>query len=216
LSRGVTILEVSIAGLILIVVILITMGLAQTGDHAVTTEISLRQAQFRCRQILSEIERELHDGRHVWSAPVTGTPGFAQALVYLTAVADSGKYATDPMTLQPLWQRTVAYVPAGDSLIRFDFGPGSWPADLTGASPRIEVKSASVVLEWVSGATLVTPPGSKSLARPAGIVRVPSLSLFQAQQDSSGLWNLSLAVSVPLGQGRSGSARVDAAIRGRN
>jgi hypothetical protein len=192
-------------------------------------------------------------GRVLWSVGVAAEtlPSGVQApraLVFLSARDASGRFVTDGMTLQPIWQKAIAYIPlnvlnasgAPDgtvALYRFDFGPGSVPANLGDLIPQITAGTQDITLEWrpAAGGAAANPPGQIAAGRTArGVVTLPGIARFSlsnpmltagteddlrladGQTWAADVWNVGVTVNLKLSDGRNHPVRVDATIQGRN
>jgi hypothetical protein len=241
-----TLVEVTIAGAIVLVVVLVASGLFLASDRAYRSEVPLRGRQVRCQQIVDEIARDLHEGgkTNCWLVDTIGEtlPAGVDApktLVLLSARDDAGNFIVDPSSLAPIWQRTLAYVPLNAEngqavLSRIDFGSGSVPSPLTGRVPRITASPSTLRLEWLSGGSPVTPPGIVDRPRNLAVLRLPSLERFRmsnpfqtagTQDDyalggggtwAADVWNVGVSIRLGFDGGRSTRVDLDTTIQGRN
>jgi hypothetical protein len=237
LRRGFTLVEVLIAGSILVVIIIIVTGLFTTTNAAYETEVPLREAQVKAQQICDALVKEVGEGRAgmVWSAAGEAMPSGVtapSAFVFLSARDAQGRFVMNGATMQPGWQKTIAYVPLANypstgtvSLSRFDFGTGSVPSTIEGYVPRLALTSAQVKLEWVptAGGTAVL---SVIKSRSAGVIQCTSLLRFSIEYAKSftksdgtlyttGAWNINVTISAR-SSGRAAKAAHDASIVPRN
>jgi hypothetical protein len=227
-GRGVTLVEVVLASLLLLAILLITTGLLHTGGGAYTIEVRIRERQLQCQAALDSISKEVYscNSDSIWACPVSGQtlhPSIEapSALVLLSPLDASGRFVAQGTSLAPSIQRALAYVCLGSgaevSLHRIDFGPGSWPSDVQANAPRISVSTTSVTLEW-------TPAGgggvvaSTARDRTAQCVKlVDDVTRFSVSASSTPVvWRLGLTVQAPLEKGRTTAIRLDTTARGRN
>ncbi len=236
---GLSLIEVVIAAAILVVVILIITSLFFTTDTAYRTEVPIRDAQVKCQKLVDEIAKEISEGSTsmVWTTQVTTElPALPtdvdDALVFLSARDPAtGNFVTDSTTMQPVWQKAVAYVPLRNAqgeveIRRFDFGATSLPSPVTGNTPLISTTSANVVLDWAPTSVQTTK------TRTSGILHLGTATKFalarQTVTPTSGgepiltggpftrdVWSIEVSVSVRVAKGTTTVSLVSA-IQGRN
>lgn len=244
--HGLSLLEVLIAGAILVVVILIITGVFVTTDTAFRTELPIREAQVKTQRLVDEMAREIGEGdtSMVWTSAVQGESlpsGTFHALIFLSARnVSTGAFVTDAQTMQPVWQKAVAFVPIVNAqgeveVRRYNFGAASFPNPIESNVPYIHTDANNVHLEWKTNPTgpVAAPPGTLTVRRSSGILKispVTRLELAHATTTSSGggsdpvlaggpfnrdVWTLHVQVTVRVAKGTT-TVRLSSAIQGRN
>jgi hypothetical protein len=232
---GLSLVEVLVASAILIVVVIVITGLFGTTDEAYRTETPLREAQVRCQAAVDAIAREIQEGSGslCWAVSVQGESlpaGADRALLFASARGADGNFVRLATTLEPVWQRAIAYIPlrapdATVSLYRFDFGVGSLPGGFTGVAPRIVASASAVSIEWRDGSNnLIAGPVSRG--RLTGIGQCPDLAAFALgnpdtiQRAEGGtyqanVWTVGISGYVNLARKRT-KVSVETNVQGRN
>jgi hypothetical protein len=244
--RGTTLVEVTVAGALLIFVVIIVAGLVHTTDRAYSTELPLRERQVRCQGVVDGISGEILEGtlQAVWTLPIEGEPATEgidapEGLLFLSARDASGNFVTDGVTLVRIFQKAVAYLPlrrldssgqfTGEvELVRFDFAAGSLPDPWEGRVPRITATTSDVTLDWIGA----SPPVTRTLhRRTGGVCVLPNLVRFSVENTKRTLLpgfdpadpeftpeacKIGVSARFPLGDGRFGTIKVDSSIHARN
>lgn len=244
--HGLSLLEVLIAGAILIVVILIITGVFTTTDTAFRTELPIREAQVKSQRLVDEMAKEISEGNTsmIWTSAVQGESlpaGTFTALIFLSARdVSTGAFVTDAVTMQPVWQKAVAFVPIVNAqgeveVRRYNFGAASFPNPIGSNVPYIRTDSNNVHLEWKTNPSgpITTPPGTRTVGRSSGILKispVTRLELAHATTTSSGggsdpmltggpfdrdVWTIHVEVTVRVARGTT-IVRLNSAVQGRN
>jgi hypothetical protein len=234
MRRGFSLLEVTIASSLIIVVLIVIYGLFDSSDKAYWTHVPMKEAQITLQKTLETVSFETQETNtdNIWETAVSGGGLGAmvnEALVWTSARNSSNQYIMDSEG-KPVWQRTIALVPVVSpgqtvTLHRFTFTLTP-PIGIT-VTPKIIIASNNVVTLQFLDAGFQVVGTSGGIPASSAVKVVPNLVKFQvtgsntmANPAGPGSINLDvIRVEIAMtASGPHGSTTVNyqSSVRGRN
>lgn len=106
-QRGLTLIELMIAGFVLGLLSLVTVALFRTGASG-WKKMEAQSTMLADYEVLDgKVTREVQRSTYISASTVVGPDG--PTLAFLSAVDDTGVFVLDPVTGEPIWQKFIIF-----------------------------------------------------------------------------------------------------------